>query len=272
MYIASLIMYNAFQLGFKYLQYYITASNGKGHGVHSPFVFDFIINVLNSKGTYYCFNEIEQVRKAYLANNEVIEVEDFGAGSRTGATKKRVIKNIARSALKPRKYSQLLFKIATYYKPKTILELGTSLGITTAYLSNSNKESRIITLEGSGNIASVAANTFKQLGLENVTQITGNFDETLSSALKQSGVTDFAYIDGNHRYEPTVRYYREILPFINEDSILIFDDIHWSKEMEQAWEEIKNHEAVTLSIDLFFIGLVFFKKDFKVKQHFIIRY
>ena len=265
-------MYSAIQLGLKYLQYYITASNGKGHGVHSPFVFDFIINVLNSKGTYYCFNEIEDVRKAYLSNNKIIEVEDFGAGSRTGATKQRAIKDIAKSALKPKKYSQLLFKIATYYKPERILELGTSLGITTAYLSKSNKESQITTLEGSKNIAAEATDTFNKLSLKNITQITGNFDETLTTALKQSGAIDFAYVDGNHRYEPTVRYYKEILPFTGENSILIFDDIHWSKEMEQAWEEIKNHEAVTLSIDLFFIGLVFFKKDFKVKQHFVVRY
>ena len=265
-------MYSAFQLGLKYIQYYLTASNGKGHGVHSPFVFDFIINVLNSEGSYYCFHDIEKIRKIYLSADKVIEVEDFGAGSRTGATKQRAINDIAKSALKPVKYSQLLFKIATYYQPKTILELGTSLGITTAYLSNSNRDSKVLTLEGAKNIALESQQTFKTLGLQNVEQIVGNFDNTLQEALNKLQLVDFAYIDGNHRYEPTVRYYKALLPHINEDSILIFDDIHWSKEMEQAWEEIKNHEAVTLSIDLFFIGLVFFKKDFKVKKHFSIRY
>ena len=128
-------MFTRFQLAKKYLHYYITASNGKGHGVHSPFVFDFIKNVKNDKKEYTCYEMIEQQRKKLLADETIIDVEDFGAGSSVMKTNKRAVKNIAQSSLKPKKYAQLLFRMVQHYQPKTIIELGTSLGITTSYLA-----------------------------------------------------------------------------------------------------------------------------------------
>ena len=265
-------MYSPFQLGIRYLKYYLQASNGKGHGVHSPFVFDFISKVLNDDRHFYAYESIEDIREKLLSDTRQLTIEDFGAGSRIKKTNTRSIQAIASSSLKPRKFGQLLFRIVNHYAPATILELGTSLGITTAYLASAKTCSQVITMEGATSVAEVAAVNFRKLQLNNIRLVNGNFDDTLPEAVKQANKIDLAFIDGNHRYEPTVRYYHVLLPAMHEHSVLIFDDIHWSKEMEQAWEEIRMDKQVTLSIDLFFIGLVFFRNENKAKQHFSIRF
>jgi predicted O-methyltransferase YrrM len=265
-------MYSSFQLAKKYFNYFIHAKNGKGHGIHSPFVFDFVTHILNDKTKYECYEKIEPLRRHLLSNDTIIDVEDFGAGSALMLFKKRKINSIARSSLKNRKFSQFLFRIAKYYKPQTILELGTSLGISTCYFACANKNSNVYTFEGSEAIAEVAGENFKKATLHNIKLIKGNFDETLLPALEKIKKMDLAFIDGNHRKAPTLSYFSELLKKSNKDSIFIFDDIHWSKEMEEAWKQIQQHDSVTLTIDLFFVGLVFFSQDFKVKQHFTIRF
>lgn len=265
-------MYSPLQLGVKYLKNWITAFNGKGHGMHSPFVFEFITKVLNDKTSYPEYGKVEGLRNQLLKDDTVLNVEDFGAGSGIDKKNKRSISSIAKNAAKPKKFGQLLFRMVKYYKPNAILELGTSLGITTSYLSLAKPDARLITMEGSKEIAEVAKKNFETLEIRNIEIIEGNFDNTLSSLITHLSSVDFAFIDGNHRKEPTVRYFQQLLTKINNDSILVFDDIHWSSEMEAAWETIKNNAAVTCSIDLFFIGIVFFRKEFKEKQHFIIRF
>jgi predicted O-methyltransferase YrrM len=265
-------LYSPFQLATKYIHYRLTASNGKGHGVHSPFVFDFIKNVLRDKTQYDCYFNIEKKRKLLLRDNTVIEVEDFGAGSGKLKSNKRVIKHIAASSLKPTKFAQLLFRIVQYYKPANIIELGTSLGITTCYLANGNKQSQVYTCEGATAIATIAKSNFTQLQITNIDLTEGNFATTLQPLLSKTGIVDLAFIDGNHRKLPTVEYFNTLLQYSTASTILIFDDIHWSEEMEAAWHEIQQHASVTLTIDLFFIGLIFINPDFKVKQHFKIKF
>lgn len=264
-------MYSKFQLLRKYIRYKVQSSNGKGHGVHSPFVFNFITQILNDKRSFYSFNAIESLRDKLKKNQTVLTIEDFGAGSRVNSHYQRSVSSIANSALKPAKFGQLLFRMVNYYQPSTILELGTSLGITTAYLASANTHAEVITMEGASEIAKVASNNFRSLNLNNVRVIQGNFDETLVSALQTiPQKIDFAFLDGNHRKDPTINYFHALLPKIHDHSILIFDDVHWSSEMEEAWDYVKNYEAVTLSIDLFFIGIVFFRQENKEKQHFTI--
>ena len=265
-------MYSPFQLAKKYLRYYITSSNGKGHGIHSPFVFDFIIQVLNDDRGFYPYKKIERLRNNLKTDTTVLEVEDYGAGSVVSKTKRRTISEIAKSALKPKKFGQLMFRMVDFYSPKIILELGTSLGITTAYLASANSKTNVVTMEGAKSIAEVAANNLVSLGLENVSLVLGNFDETLAPTLAKIRTIDFAFVDGNHRKEPTLIYFEELIKYSHDHTILIFDDIHWSEEMEAAWETIKADKRVKLTIDLFFIGLVFFRKDFMEKQDFVIRF
>ena len=240
--------------------------------MHSPFVFDIINKVLKDKKQYDCYSVIEKHRQHLLQNEEEIEVEDFGAGSSVMKSNKRIIKNITSSSLKPKKFAQLLFRIVQYYKPATILELGTSLGITSAYLAKGNEKATVYTCEGSSAIAAIAQKNFSALQIKNIELTEGDFAKTLSPLLNEIGKIGFAFVDGNHRKEPTIEYFTKLLNFSTHSTILVFDDIHWSKEMEAAWDEIKNHSSVTLTIDLFFIGLVFVNPDFKVKQHFIIRF
>jgi predicted O-methyltransferase YrrM len=265
-------MFSSWQLIKKYSNYYLTASNGNGHGIHSPFVYDFVRRVLIDKRNFYAYGQVEALRRKLLQNEAVIEITDFGAGSTISKTNQRSIASIARHAAKSKKWAQLLFRIVNYYQPATILELGTSLGISTAYMALANPQARIITAEGSATIASEANKNFKSLQLPSIQQVTGNFDDTLPGILKTLPQLDLAFVDGNHRYEPTVRYFNQLLPVLHANSILIFDDIHWSADMERAWNEIKENPAVQLSIDLFSVGLVFFSDQFKVKQHFNIRF
>jgi predicted O-methyltransferase YrrM len=265
-------MYSSFQLAKKYLNHYIKARNGKGHGVHSPFVFDFIIHVLKDKKEYECYEKIEPLRQELLHDNSTIEVEDFGAGSAVLPFKKRKVSAIAKSSLKNKKFAQLLYRIVKYYKPQSIVELGTSFGITTCYIACANKNAEVNTFEGSKEVARIAKQIFSKAELQNINLIEGNFDATFKEKLTTIKIVDFAFIDGNHRRDPTLDYFLSLLKKSSASSIFIFDDMHWSGEMEEAWEQIQQHDAVTLTIDLFFIGLVFFNPDFKVKQHFAIRF
>jgi predicted O-methyltransferase YrrM len=265
-------MYSPLQLAIKFFNYWITAANGKGHGMHSPFVFEFITKVLNDKTVYPEYEKVEALRNQLLNDNGILEIEDFGAGSVVDKKNKRSISSITKNAAKPKKFGQLLFRMIKYYQPETILELGTSFGITTSYLSLAKSNARLITMEGSKEIAEVAKRNFRNLEIRNLEITEGNFDNTLSSVVRGLSNIDFAFIDGNHRQEPTEKYFKELLAKTNNDSILVFDDIHWSSEMEAAWETIKKDAGVTCSIDLFFIGVVFFRKEFKEKQHFVIRF
>lgn len=264
-------MYGRYHLIKKYLRYYLHASNGKGHGVHSPFVFDFIKNVINDRYDYDAYGKIESRRKALLQDTSFIRVEDFGAGPVINQKENRQVSKIAARSLKPKKYAQLLYRMIKYYKPLQVIELGTSLGITTAYLASGTNAS-VHTLEGSPTIAAIAEKTFVSLGIKNIIQHIGNFDDTFPPLLSNIRPPLFVFVDGNHRREPTLRYFQEVLKYADFSTIIVFDDIHWSTEMEEAWDLIKKNSLVTLSIDLFFIGIVFFKSDFKVKQHFSVRF
>lgn len=265
-------MYSLVKLASKFIKYFVTASNGKGHGMHSPFVFDFIKNVLNDKRQFYAYSSIEDIRKQLITDDTVLTIEDFGAGSTVVKGSQRKVSSIARSSLKPAKFGQLLFRIVNFYHPGTIVELGTSLGVTTAYLAAPDRNNQVITFEGAQQVADVAQRNFDGLGYENIMIVRGNFDDTLHVALNQIPSIQLAFVDGNHRKEPTLRYFEQLLPKASENSIFIFDDIHWSKDMEEAWEIIRAHPSVTLTIDLFFIGLVFFRKEQKKVQHFSIRF
>jgi predicted O-methyltransferase YrrM len=263
-------MYNKLHFAFNYLKHYLSASNGKGHGTHSPFVFNFITNVLNTKNDHPDYEKVEQLRHRLKQDSSGITVEDLGAGP--AGTKKRSIGSIARRSLKSKKFGQLFYRMVREYKPGIILELGTSLGVTTCYFSMANPSARVITMEGAAEIAALARKNFEELGLKNIELVEGNFDNTLENVLSTRSRVDLAFIDGNHRREPTERYFRQLLSKTHNDSIIILDDIHWSPGMETAWKNIIANESVTGSVDLYFIGILFFRQEFREKQNFRIRF
>lgn len=265
-------MYSSFELGWKYIQYWLTASNGAGHGVHSPFVYDFIRNILlPSKKAH--FSVIEDKRKQFLNDQSSIWVKDLGAGSRSSLGSNRTIQSIASSSLKPKKFGVLFSSMIQQYNYKQVLELGTCLGITSSYLAMSHSKVNVDTIEGAETIALYASSLFKELKLNNIQLFQGNFDDVLPTLLSnKEEAYDFVYVDGNHRYNPTLSYFNLLKPYINEYSVIVFDDIHWSEEMEAAWEVIKADTSVSLTIDLFFVGLVFFRKEHLVPAHLSIRF
>ncbi len=247
------------------------------HGIHSPFVYELATKILPDKRPYDGYRQAEAVRKQLLRDNTLITVTDYGAGAGNNGKKsyQRAIKDIARTSAKPSKLAKLLYRLCAHYKPQYLLELGTSLGVSTIYqakaaATNNPNGYTFITLEGSESTASIAQKNVEECGL-NIQIGVGNFDETLPLYLKQFPQLDYVFFDGNHRYQPTINYFNHCLPLAHENTLFVFDDIRWSEEMEQAWEEIKNHPQVTVTVDLFFMGLVFFRKG-QVKQHFVVRF
>jgi predicted O-methyltransferase YrrM len=173
--------------------------------------------------------------------------------------------------VKPARYGQLLFRLVNHFKPRYILELGTSLGITTMYLALPYKSTNVVTLEGSDSTASIAQRNFSKAGVKNITVITGELGNTLKETVNHLSPLDFVYFDANHRKEPTLNYFLTCLSYHHENTVFVFDDIYWSSGMKNAWTEIKTHPEVTLTIDLFSVGLVFFRKGIR-KQNFKLRF
>ncbi len=254
------------------MRYCRVAANTAGHGIHSPFVYEFVRGVLNDKSLYKEFKPIEDLRRQLLSDETIITITDHGAGSALNNGLRRRISDITRHAAKRPVVAQLIFRIVKYFQPQVIIELGTSLGISAIYLSAAMPAAIITTIEGSEQVASKARENLDHLHAGNVKVIVGTFEETLPAVLQDITNIDCVFVDGNHRKEPTLNYFNILLPHLTDNGFLIFDDIHWSREMESAWEAIKQHPQVTCSIDLFFIGLVFFRKELKVPQHFMIHY
>lgn len=251
----------------KYLSHLLKAKRG-GHGVHSPFVFKLTENVFNTQQQFYTFEELHELRKDLQQNETELEINDMGAGSQKLLGARRKVKDIAQYGISSQKQSELLFKLINYLKSKVIIELGTSLGLTTLYLSFANSKSQIYALEGSESLVEFSKTLFAKKERNNITSIQGNFDQTLPQLLSKLSSFDLLYIDGNHTYDATLRYFSLALEKKTSESVIIFDDIYWSKGMTQAWEEIKQNQNVTLSIDCFYFGMVFFREEQKQKEHF----
>lgn len=258
-----------FNFIYDYLKHRLTSKTR--HGTHSPFVYKLTDEVIYDFQTTNDYKTIEDQRKKLFNDRSVINVTDLGAGSHLDKGSSKRIGQIARNALKSPRLAQLIYRLAKNSRPDQLVELGTCLGITTAYLSKALPEARIITIEGCPETAKVARRNFAELALENVELRVGNFDALLPVVIAETAKLDFVYIDGNHRKEATLNYFSRCLPKVHEGSLLIFDDIYWSRGMKEAWEEIKQHPQVTVTIDLFWIGLVYFRKG-QAKEHFKIRF
>ena len=241
------------------------------HGIHSPFVFDLFNKVILDETPFYFYEDIESLRAKLSLNDSIISVTDFGTGGQNHSSRKLKVSFIAKNFLQSKKNAQLISRLLNHFRPTQILELGTSLGITTAYLALPHKMGDVITLEGCPETAKIAQQNFNSLGIKNIELICGEFEQSLPFALSKTNTLEFVYFDGNHQKESTLRYFKACLPQHTETSVFVFDDIHWSREMSEAWREIQNHEEVSLSLDLFHLGLIFFRKGLP-KQHFILKF
>lgn len=241
------------------------------HGVHSPFVYYLIDEVIYDFKNNTDYTEIENLRLKLLKDNRQIKVTDLGAGSHINNNTQKQIKQIAKNALKPKKLAQLIYRLVKETMPNNAIEFGTCLGLTTAYISKAAPKAKVISMEGCPQTAGVASENLKALDAQNVTIKVGDFNDNLPEILTDEAKIDFVFIDGNHQEKATIEYFETLLPKVHENTLMIFDDIYWSRGMQNAWEQIKNHPQVTLTIDLFWIGLVFFKSDRK-KEHFKVKF
>ena len=256
-----------------YLKFLFHSKNE--HGVHSPFVFDLVTKCFYDNTKYPEYETLKSYRKSLLENKNTIEVTDFGAGSRVFKSNTREIAKIAQTAGITPKNAELLFRIVHYFQPKSILEIGTSLGLATSALSLGNKNVKIITLEGCPNTQKQAQVQLQSQSFgtnstfQNIEFVNTEFSTYFKTQHLSPITHHLIYFDGNHSKKATLDYFESLLPTISNDSVWIFDDIHWSADMEEAWKIIKNHPKVSVTIDTFQWGIVFFRAE-QEKEHFII--
>jgi predicted O-methyltransferase YrrM len=241
------------------------------HGTHSPFVYRLLDSVIYDYRAKKVYDKAESQRKELLSDGRVINVTDLGAGSLVNNNRQKRVGDIAKNALKPPKLAQLLYRLVADLKPSNMIELGTCLGVTSLYLKEAAPDASLYTLEGCPETARIASEVFQKAGLTGIQQVIGNFDDTLPGVIDSLDKLDFVFVDGNHQKGATLQYFNWCLPKVHENTLLIFDDIYWSEGMKEAWAQIKAHPQVTVTIDLFWIGLVYFKKG-QVKEDFLIRF
>ena len=250
----------------EYIKFLFTSTNQ--HGVHSPFVFDLVTKCFYDKSSYKDYETLRSYRNNLLDNNTKINITDFGSGSRVFKSNSREIRKIAKTSGSSLKRIKLLYRITTYFKPNKSLELGTSLGMATQALALGHGKNSITSIEGCDQITKIAVSQLKKFNVSNVKIINSTFETSLADLSIRK--FDLIFFDGHHSKEATLRYFEALLSTAHNDSIFIFDDIYWSPEMKEAWTKIKADPEVTVTIDTFFWGLVFFRKE-QLKQNFKIR-
>jgi len=243
-------------MGISYFVFLVRSKSKKGYGIHSPFVYELLMNLKDKKKNIESLNELFILRKQLMMDKRIINPSQLGANPINKCTS---LKKLIKKSTSNSKKCITLFLLSKYIKPNTILELGTSIGIATIALALGNKKSIIYTIEGNKELADIAEENFKKIGLENINLIKGKFDDYLSFAKEIVQNPMLIFIDGNHNYVSSTKYFNEFIECINENSCIIIDDIHWSDEMEKAWNYIINHPKSTICIDAFYYGLVFYK-------------
>ena len=280
-----------------WLRHQLTAWNTGGEGVHSPYLFEWVRMVMMDKNAYYIWGEIERCREKMLRDERELEFVDYGSGKLKGENGKlkgangerRRVCDIARRSLAKRKYAQMLSRLVNWLgsplltspsrggigdetledrKGLTIVELGTSLGVTTAYMAAMDSRNRVVTFEGCEAVANIAKENWKALNINNIECRVGEID--VQKLVGDIEHLDVAFIDANHTYVSTCEYFDVLAGKVREKSVIVVDDIHYSEEMEKAWKAICADERVTSTIDLYQMGLVFFDKHYW-KRHYTMR-
>ena len=254
-----------------YLRWQAQARDRQGHRVHSPFLYSLITNNLHQSLKADWVADVEHYRRQLLTDRSTVSVTDYGTGSRFGGNGKRRVRDIARHSSTSPRDGRLLCNLATAMQCRNILELGTNLGLGTLYLAHSGSCEQVVTIEGCPTLSQIADSTFNKLGISNITTINDRFENALPKVLADMPAIDLLFIDGNHSYQPTIDYFNQCLTAAHNDSVFIIDDIHKDTEMERAWQEIAENERVTLSLDFYTMGVVFFRNQLS-RQTICLRY
>ncbi|EDP69654.1 SAM-dependent methyltransferase; O-methyltransferase [Flavobacteriales bacterium ALC-1] len=245
-----------------YIKFLFNSTNQ--HGVHSPFIYNFVTKCLYDKKKYPKYDELNNYRKILKDSNIALEITDLGEGSKVLSSNQRRVSDMVKTSSSSKKESKLLFRIAQYFNFNNVLELGTSLGMGTYAFALANTDSKITTIEGCPNTSDYTKSQF----IKNITFLKGDFTTVIPTLIEDK--FDCIYFDGHHNKKATIEYFETLLPKAHNETIFIFDDIYWSKGMTEAWNHIKSHRSVTVTVDSFHLGFVFFRKE-QVKEHFKIR-
>jgi predicted O-methyltransferase YrrM len=255
----------------RFIRYMLLSGHKKGHGIHSPFVFDVVSKVFRNKIDPRVVFTIEQIRRKLITCQEVLEVNDLGAGSARMKTRSRKVSDIVKYSSVPEKYGILLANMSVAFGGSMILEFGTSLGISTMYLASAVPGVPVITMEGCSLTAGLAARSFKEAGMENIRVMTGSFDDLLPQVEGEGNIPGLVFIDGDHRSGSVLRYFDRVARMSDSKTVVIIDDINLSRGMAEAWNEIRNDRRVTATIDIFRMGIVFFREGIN-RYNYVIRY
>jgi len=205
--------------------------------------------------------EIEAIRSRFQRDEKVVEIVDFGAGSRISGKAMRTVRSIAHGGISPSKYSKLFTQFIRYFNCKNVVELGTALGINALYLARATPEVRVTSFEGCNTIADIAEQVIAQCGCANIQIIRGNVDDTLPSFLRNTRDIDLLYMDANHTYEATLAYMDQVISRLSFRAVLIIGDIYWSKEMTRVWKDMKKRFPRAVCIDIYQCGIIIFDKN-----------
>jgi predicted O-methyltransferase YrrM len=260
-----MLLFFNLRFGLRCLRFYFQAATK--YDVHSPFVADFVHYIVEDERLFYAFPLVERMRARLLRNNMPMDIIDLGAGSKANASKVRTVRNIVRYGAVSETTGQRLFRLVAQYKPHYIVELGTSLGLSTMYMASAAPNGQVITLEGCPDVANVAQLNFQRVELKNITLRQGDFQTNFPQVLQEIPQLDFLFIDGDHRAGRAEQYVEWALAKIHAQSVIVLADIHWSQEMEQCWQKLRQHPRVTLSIDLFQLGVLFFDEAIREPLH-----
>lgn len=260
----------ALQLFLKWTRYFLFSRHKAGHGIHSPFMYRLIREVLMVDTDEDAFRKIESLRKELLHRNEVLVYEDPGAGSIRSGKRRHVNLMVRHSAVK-KKYGRLLTRLVRYFKPAVVIELGTNTGISSFYLAAADEKIQVFSVEGVSALTALAAKGAKGLGLANITYITGLFSDHLEKLLDKYPGNTLIFLDGHHEEKATLAYFEMVSRKHDTNTVLVIDDIHWSGGMDRAWHTIQHHPSVKVTVDLFFMGIVFFRQELQ-REHFRIRF
>lgn len=238
----------------------------KGYGVHSPFVFNLITKVINERCSYYSFYDIELLRKQLLFREQEIVYPDR---QQKGRVRRRTIGEIvAREAIKP-KHGALLFRLANYFKSKKILQLGPSMGLSTLYLTSYAPDLDCIALENVPEFATIARMAFEKEGKNPVDLRTGAYTELLPKALEDMESPDFIFFNTLYEQHNNVWLFNECMKHVHEDTVFVLEGIKASRKMRELWQDICARPDVTVTIDLYSMGIVFFNKRLHKRDYIV---
>lgn len=241
----------------QYLKHFLSAFSRKGFGIHSPFVYSFVEDILPETYSYYAYAPVERIRQNLLRDTSKVYVNDFG----TGTSGERRVRDIARRSLKSPRDAKLLYRLAARTNPVNIIELGTSLGVTALYFAQSDTRRPVYTLEGAPQVAAIARSLFGKYRQTHVRLVEGRIEDTLPGVLDEVSEIGLLFMDANHTGEATLAYFNACLPKITDRTVTVIDDIHASPSMEEAWRRVTAHPRAHACIDLFSMGIVYFNPE-----------